>query len=184
MKKFTQNLIFIAIILLLLTSCGKSSINNSASEKEPVNETVYEISLYYPTKEFVVNGDENYKFASIRTTVNDIDEIKDELEKLKVSPKTATNSDGKETDVFAAIPKKITINNIELHESIFTVDLNSKNLEGGSLDEQILIGSIVNTLKSVKENNTPVSNSVKFTVDGKDVQTLMGHFDVTEPIEE
>lgn len=48
---------------------------------------------------------------------------------------------------------------------------------GGSTGEELLIGSVVNTLTEFKE-----VNAVKFLIDGQEVETLSGHMDLSEPI--
>ena len=57
----------------------------------------------------------------------------------------------------------------------------SKNIKigfvGGSTGEELLIGSVVNTLTEFKE-----VNAVKFLIDGQEVETLSGHMDLSEPI--
>ena len=61
-----------------------------------------------------------------------------------------------------------------------TVNLDStvkRGFSGGSTGEEFLIGSIVNTLTEFSE-----VKSVKFLVDGKEVETLSGHMDLSEPI--
>ena len=63
-------------------------------------------------------------------------------------------------------------------EAIVNLNSNIKTgFSGGSTGEEFLIGSIVNTLTEFKE-----VQSVKFLVDGKTVETLSGHMDLSEPI--
>jgi len=50
-------------------------------------------------------------------------------------------------------------------------------LSGGSLEEQLLVDSIVRTLTRL-----PELHAVRFLVDGKQVETLMGHVSTAQPI--
>ena len=52
-----------------------------------------------------------------------------------------------------------------------------KKIKGGSLFEQLFIGSIVNTLTENQE-----IKAVKILVEGKPIETLTGHLDLTEPL--
>ena len=52
-----------------------------------------------------------------------------------------------------------------------------KNFNGGSTGEIFLVGSIVNTLTEF-----PQVTSVVFMVDGKPIDTIAGHMDLTEPV--
>lgn len=53
-----------------------------------------------------------------------------------------------------------------------------KSIKGGSMDEILMIGSIVNTLTEFKE-----IKKVQILVDGKRVETLLGHMDLSVPLE-
>ena len=63
--------------------------------------------------------------------------------------------------------------------AVVNFDKKIKNgFSGGSTGEEFLIGSVVNTLTEFSE----VKN-VKFLIDGKEVETLSGHMDLSEPVE-
>lgn len=69
---------------------------------------------------------------------------------------------------------------VKVNDGEAVVNLNSSiklGFSGGSTGEEFLIGSIVNTLTEFSEVKT-----VKFLIDGKDVETLSGHMDLSEPI--
>ena len=51
-----------------------------------------------------------------------------------------------------------------------------RNLTGSAVEEQLLISQIVETLMQSYDE----VQSVSFTVDGEEAETLMGHVDITE----
>ena len=53
----------------------------------------------------------------------------------------------------------------------------AKNFVGGSTGEEFLVNSIVNTLTEFNE-----VNQVRFLIDGKEIETIAGHMDLSEPV--
>ncbi|MBO6179769.1 MAG: GerMN domain-containing protein [Selenomonadaceae bacterium] len=79
------------------------------------------------------------------------------------------------------IPKKTKLKSVSLKGSKLTVDFSGdmvKYFVGGSTGEELMVGSIVNTLTEFKE-----VKSVKILIDGREVETIAGHMDLTMPIE-
>ena len=54
----------------------------------------------------------------------------------------------------------------------------SKNFVGGSTGEEFLVGSVVDTL-----TNFPEIKRVKILVQGREIETLSGHMDLSTPLE-
>lgn len=78
------------------------------------------------------------------------------------------------------IPKGTKFYGLEVKNKIAYVNFSKeliKNFNGGSTGEIFLVGSIVNTLTEF-----PEVTSVRFMVEGKSVDTIAGHMDLTEPI--
>ena len=90
------------------------------------------------------------------------------IEKLK--------DDSKDPELFNAISEKIKIKSVTVEDKTANVDISSENLSGGSTEEVFLIDSIVYSL-----TNLDNIEKVQFLVDGKKVDTLMGHMEVMEP---
>ena len=91
-----------------------------------------------------------------------------------------SNPDGKYKAAVEAVmtpPKEKNLTKVVSNNS----SLISKNIKigfvGGSTGEELLIGSVVNTLTEFKE-----VNAVKFLIDGQEVETLSGHMDLSAPI--
>ena len=78
-------------------------------------------------------------------------------------------------------PKNAGIRSVTVRDGLATVDFDGsllKGFVGGSTGEEFLIGSVVDTL-----TNFPEITRVKFLVDGKEIETLSGHMDLSTPLE-
>ena len=86
-----------------------------------------------------------------------------------------------EDNLTRIFPKNAAIKSVTVSGELATVDFDGsilKGFVGGSTGEEFLIGSIVDTL-----TNFPEVKRVKFLVDGKKVETLSGHMDLSVPLE-
>ncbi|MBR1647405.1 MAG: GerMN domain-containing protein [Selenomonadaceae bacterium] len=86
-----------------------------------------------------------------------------------------------EDNLTTIFPKNASIRSVTVENGLATVDLDGamlKTMVGGSTGEEFLVGSIVDTLTSF-----PEITQVKFLVDGKEVETLKGHMDLSTPLE-
>ena len=86
----------------------------------------------------------------------------------------------KEKELIDIFPKNAKLRGIKVKEGIAAVDFDSsmaKGFVGGSTGEEMLIGSVVNTL-----TNFPEVKEVRFLMDGHEVETLAGHMDLTVPL--
>ncbi|MBR5913728.1 MAG: GerMN domain-containing protein [Selenomonadaceae bacterium] len=85
-----------------------------------------------------------------------------------------------EEELTKIFPKDAKIKSIKLDGNTAVIDLDSgitKNFVGGSTGEEFLINSVVDTLTEFDE-----VKQVRFLIDGKEVETLAGHMDLSEPI--
>ena len=79
------------------------------------------------------------------------------------------------------MPKDTQVLSVKVNNNIATVDFNKAfktNFTGGSTGELMLIGSIVNSLTEFKD-----IKAVRFTVEGKVLEALDNHLDLTVPQE-
>ena len=106
--------------------------------------------------------------------VNDTDESKYKaaVEAVMTPPK--------EKNLTKVVSNDSSLIDVKVKDGTALVNL-SKNIKigfvGGSTGEELLIGSVVNTLTEFNE-----VNAVKFLIDGQEVETLSGHMDLSEPI--
>lgn len=86
-----------------------------------------------------------------------------------------------EDNLTKIFPKNATIRSVTVANGLATVDLGgsiTKNFVGGSTGEELLVGSVVDTL-----TNFPEIRRVQFLVDGREIETLSGHMDLSVPLE-
>ena len=86
----------------------------------------------------------------------------------------------KENDLTKIFPSHAKINGVLLKRDTAFVNFDNsitKNFVGGSTGEEMLINSFVQTLTEF-----PEVKQVKFLIDGKDIETLSGHMDLSVPI--
>ena len=82
--------------------------------------------------------------------------------------------------VVTIIPKKTKLKSVAVKDGIATVDFSEdlvKNFAGGSTGEEMLVGSIVNTLTEF-----PEVKSVQILLEGKKIDSLAGHLDTSKPL--
>ncbi len=175
--------VFMLLTLFLVVGCDKDKPSNHAAppaDKAPITEkkdaakkdsaakTVEEFSIkvYYP-------DDKGMKLVGeTRTLKPKEDKYKEAVQSLLSGTKT--------NGVTTIIPAKTKLNNIEVNNGVATVDFSEdlvKNFIGGSTGEEMLVGSIVNTLTEFSE-----VKSVQILLDGKKVNSLAGHIDASVPI--
>lgn len=138
-------------------------------DKKDGEEQGYKVTLTYPSSDYIVNGDEENKKVTEQVTIDASkdDIVKKVLEQLAQSPK-AEGAESVGLDKFDYSKSK-------LDGTTAVVDL-AGDLSGGSLEEDVLARSIVNSLLSVDG-----IKAVEFTVNGEKAESLMGHVDISEP---
>jgi spore germination protein GerM len=94
------------------------------------------------------------------------------IELLLAEPKTK--------DLVKALPDGTKLRNLSIKNHIAYADFNDKlvkNNPGGSAAEMLIVAAIVNTLTEF-----PEVQKVQIQVEGKKVETLSGHLDISEPL--
>ena len=168
-----------AAALLLTAGCGdeqKGTQPGTATQAEQMKDkespaaTVpkeCQVNVYYP------RNDGTGLVAVSRTVHTDKD---DKYTAAMKSLLTGTKEKG-QTNVF---PKKAKLLGVTLKDGVATVDFSKElqsNFSGGSTGEEMLIGSIVNTL-----TDFPEIQKVRILIDGASVETLSGHMDLSDPL--
>ena len=86
-----------------------------------------------------------------------------------------------EDNLTKIFPNNAAIRSVTVENGLAIVDLDGgflKSFVGGSTGEELLVGSVVDTL-----TNFPEVKRVKFLVDGREIETLSGHMDLSTPLE-
>jgi spore germination protein GerM len=87
-----------------------------------------------------------------------------------------------ETKLYETLPNDLEVIDVQVKDDIATVDFKSsatEKISGGSTGEGMALYSIINTLILDKELGI---TKVQFLVEGKNVESIKGHYDVTEPM--
>lgn len=148
---------------------AKDAEDKDKKDEKDGEEQSYKVTLTYPSSDYIVNGDEENKKVTEQVT---IDASKDDivnkvLEQLAQSPK-AEGAESVGLDKFDYSKSK-------LDGTTAVVDL-AGDVAGGSLEEDVLARSIVNSLLSVDG-----IKAVEFTINGEKAESLMGHVDISKP---
>ncbi|CAC9925729.1 hypothetical protein PEPNEM18_00596 [Aedoeadaptatus nemausensis] len=141
------------------------------SDKEDAKDNeakAYSVKLIFPSEDYIVNGNEENKTVTQKTEITA--DSKTIVTKVLDALAAAPSAEGAESTGL----DKFDYSKSTLDGSKAIVDL-SGDVSGGSLEEDVLVSSIVNSLLSVDG-----IKSVSFTVNGQSAETLMGHVDITQ----
>ena len=133
------------------------------------NEQTMSVKVYYP-------DDSGMKLVEVEREIV----VDDSTDKYTAAVELLRENPG-EDNLTTIFPSNASIRSITVEGSMAIVDFDGsilKGFVGGSTGEEFLIGSIVDTL-----TNFPEITSVKFLVDGEEVETLSGHMDLSAPLE-
>ena len=161
------------IVVLLLT--GTMSFTGCGSTEEKVTKE-YNVTLYFANDEYVQTGDESLEqMVVVKDNKMESEEGNQYMALVDNALRTVPEGvEGADT----LINDKIVFTGVSVEEGIATVDLAGETLNGGSLEESYVISQIVESLIASFEE----IDSVQFLVDGEKAESLMGHFDVSEPL--
>ncbi len=138
----------------------------SGTQKEQVK--TLKIEVYYP-------NEDGTKLVGVSREI-EVSSLKDKYTAAVEMQMRAP----KEKDLVDIFPKSARLRSVTLKGETAVVDLDGSTVRtfvGGSTGEEMLVGSVVNTL-----TNFPEVKEVRFLVDGNPVETLAGHMDLTMPI--
>lgn len=179
-KKMSYMLAVLAAVSVLALAAGCSDEQKGTSSPAAQTEQMQdqEKSAAAEPKELMVNvyypRSDGTGLVAVRRTVST--EKDDKYTAAMKSLLTGTKEKG-QTNVF---PKKAKLRSVVVKDGIATVDFSKElqtNFSGGSTGEEMLIGSIVNTL-----TDFPEVQKVSILIDGSAVETLSGHMDLSEPL--
>ena len=182
--KITKSLLALFMLLALLLAAGCDGNTNTSKGESPAAdkpaatdkanksgakdsaEKTISLKVYYP-------DDNGMKLLSeTRSIETKGDKYKAAMESLLEGPKVKGE--------VRVIPAKTKLKSIKVKDGVATVDFSedlSKRFTGGSTGEEMLVGSIVNTLTEFSE-----VKSVQLLVEGKKVESLSGHMDLSKPV--
>lgn len=186
MKRLFCKFMCIAVVMtsmLGFTACGNG---NGEKEAEQISKPV---KLYFVNEDYLETGD------AARGVLIEYDGITINLP--KETPEGMTEEQAASMGYTAAISqlwdepdvledaetlvtRRTQFNDIVCKDGTAYVDIKGDSLQGGgSLEETLFISQIVETLV----NSFDEIERVQFLIDGQQVDTLMGHCDVSVPLE-
>lgn len=162
-NKKTSKVVLICCLVVMLATL----IVGCAKDEE---EEVSEVQLSFINEQYILDGGgEAFAQITIGLVLEKTNEYGSALAALREPP------EGYES----MLASNLVINSASASSDgvTVTVDFSSKGLSGSSMQEDLLISQIVRTLCL----NFGSITYVQFTVDGKVVETLMGHSKADEP---
>lgn len=160
------------------TSSGSSGTVTAVQEKqEPQAEKKddkkaqpqeYAINVYYP-------NDNGTKLIAVKRKVKST-AAEDKYTAAVKSLMQGTKDKGKTS----IIPKQAKLRSVKVEGGVAKVDFSQdlvKHFVGGSTGEEMLVGSIVNTLTEFGE-----VKQVQILIEGSPVETIAGHMDLSTPL--
>ena len=175
------------IILLMVAGCDNQNTATSGNNPQKSNETAQtEIALSQNDGKTATDTKKQIEVTVYFPDAN--------AEKLIAAKRQIPDNDSKYTETVNALiagpaskaegisvmPKGAKVLHVTVNNNTATVDFNKEfqtNFTGGSTGEIMLIGSIVDTLTEF-----PEIKAVQFTLEGRPLDILGGHLDLTEPI--
>lgn len=150
----------------VVSSSSGSSSSSSSSSQSGSKAQLVNIKVYYP--------DENATgLVAVEKSIKDTDN--------KYQAAVEALMAGTEKKGLANVfPKKAKLLQVTVSGKVAKVDFSrelQKNFVGGSTGEEMLVGSVVNTLTEF-----PEIQKVQILVDGQEVETISGHMDLSQPL--
>lgn len=172
----------LVMLMLMMVGCGGESGSNKAQESNNTSvasssnkeaqapekkvESTLSVTLYYP-------DDSGMKIIAVK---RDVKPSPDKYTAVMKSLMSGTDKKGT-VDI---IPKTAKLRSVKVKDGVAKVDFSReliKDFNGGSTGEEMLVGSIVDTLTEFSE-----VKKVQILVEGKAVDTIAGHMDTEKPL--
>ena len=172
----------LVMLMLMMAGCGGESGSNKAQESNNTSvasssnkeaqapekkvESTLSVTLYYP-------DDSGMKIIAVK---RDVKPSPDKYTAVMKSLMSGTDKKGT-VDI---IPKTAKLRSVKVKDGVAKADFSReliKDFNGGSTGEEMLVGSIVDTLTEFSE-----VKKVQILVEGKAVDTIAGHMDTEKPL--
>lgn len=150
-------------------AASSSSNSSGTPSAKPAQAKEITVKVYYP------NSD-GTKLVAVSRQVT-VGEGVDKYTAAMRSLMQGTKEKGQNT----ILPRQAKLRSVKVQAGVAKVDFSGdivKHFVGGSTGEEMLVASVVNTLTEF-----PEVSSVQILIDGKSVETLAGHMDLTMPIQ-
>ncbi len=158
-----RNIFILSIIILVLVSIF--IVTRVYKNEELEKRGMRKVDLYFSTQDAMY-------LASERRTVNIDNLYLNTLKELIKGPESSSLN--------KTIPEGVIILDIKVKKGNIRINFNralQKNHWGGSTGERMTVYSIVNTMTQFD-----TIQKVRILIEGKEIKTLVGHLDLTEPL--
>lgn len=175
MKKMVRILmvVFAGLLLLVTAGCddggkppaGSGKPGEKISQPVPKKKEMTAVKIYYPDRQ-------GEWLHEVTAQVSKEDRYQEALQLIV--------SGTKEKGLMGIFPKGTKIKSLSVKNGRATVDFSKEmatNFPGGSMVEEMMYGSVVNTLTAFPEIKT-----VKIYIDGKDTK-ILSNMDIVDPFE-
>lgn len=149
-----------------ITAPPKTAEQPSPAGAAPNSESTMQLTVYHATKDAM--------------------HLVPEIHKVPVNSHPARTAielllaGSKSSELVGVMPPGVKLKSVKVKDQIAYVDFDDtliKKNKGGSAGEILLVGAIVNTLTEF-----PDIHKVQILVEGKKIETIAGHLDVSEPL--
>jgi germination protein M len=169
-----SGVIILSIILFLIFRNKNGSGKQIKKRKIAISDKseLIEYDFFYQS----VNGD---YLIPLKKKIKKFSDMKEQIKEVILGLFEGVGSDERYINLFSS---KIKLNNLFIvNKDIVVVDINREiftKLLGSSIDEILTIYSIVDTICF----NFPYIKGVQIIVDGRQMETLSGHIDISRPL--
>jgi germination protein M len=187
MKKILS-VILCSVIIFTLAGCGRAETKNENNTKEIVKEKTKEVNTAAKVEQEKIEETKSREVVlyfsddQAMYLVGEKRSIEDPTAKSIVAELVKGPIAKSETKLYETLPKDLEVIDVQVKDGIATVDFKSsatEKISGGSTGEGMALYSIINTLIFDKELGI---SKVQFLVEGKNVESIKGHYDVKEPL--
>lgn len=179
--------ILILVIAFSLVSCTSEKPKDIDSEdennivedednnsSEPISdENEKKVILYFANNEYVETGNDDLEHVLPEERLIEYNDISLEEAVVRELMKGPESS-----ELGNSIPDTVELLGVEVRNKTAFVDFAQEGLNGGSLQEDLTISQIVNSLLELD-----YVDRVQFLIEGEKAESLMGHFDIMEPFD-
>jgi len=189
MKKILS-LILCSVVMFTLVACGKTEAVKQSSSNTPVKVAPIEAVKVEPKVEttedkksrevlLYFSDDQAMNLVGVKRNIEN-PTAKSIVAELLKGP--SAQSDGTDK-LIGTLPQGVEILDVQVKENIAYVDFKGNVGEkiSGTTGEGMALYSIINTLVLDKELGI---KQVQFLVEGKNVESIAGHYDVRKPMSE
>ncbi|CUH96288.1 hypothetical protein P22_2378 [Propionispora sp. 2/2-37] len=184
LREFLLALLLSMLTLLLVTGCSEQTTSGNITE--PAEQTTAAASEEQISPDNHPAGQKNTIQIVIYQATKDAKYLVPEVHVVPLNAHPARTAielliaGTKNKDLVAVMPPDTQLRSLSIKDHTAYVDFSSqliKNNQGGSASEMLLVGAVVNTLTEF-----PEIDKVRFLVEGKLIDTINGHMDISQPL--